>query len=68
MITVHCRTNLDDYKHEEWPKRFCCPPRKGDFVMSKSGKSLKIHEITHRQILVPGDNRYKPILIIELNN
>ena len=47
MIPVICRTNLDDYKREVWPKKFCCRPIPGDKVQSTSGKWLRIHNITH---------------------
>jgi len=47
MIKVFCRTNLDRYEREIWPKIFCCVPQIGDRVRAKSQKSLKIVAITH---------------------
>ena len=73
-IKVHCRTNIDNYKREVWPKQFCCRPVVGDRVQSESGSSLKIHTITHSQSQISHDlaylhtGKYEPILIIELHN
>jgi hypothetical protein len=29
IIRGHCFTNLDEYKHEEWPEAFVAVPREG---------------------------------------
>lgn len=72
MIRVHCRTNLDDFKHEIWPHYFACRPMKGDYVQSVTGARLQIVSITHSkgrgESTLPGDREYYPILIIELHN
>ena len=49
MCVVHgyCRTNLDDYKKEEWPNKFAFPPRVGDKVKAKSGITLHVVSVTH---------------------
>ena len=47
MIPAICRTNLDDFRREEWPERFFCRPMVGDRVESKTGKILKIASIIH---------------------
>jgi len=76
-VRVFCRTNLDNYKHEKWPDRFCCRPQVGDFVQSERGARLKIHEITHARNYAPhlglpvseehSDEFHESILVIELN-
>lgn len=47
VIQVYCRTNLDEYKSEEWPREFACRPLVGDRVVAQSGKILWIVSITH---------------------
>ena len=47
MIEGICRTNLDGYSNEEWPKSFVSVPRKGERVRAKSGRSLKVCTVTH---------------------
>ena len=46
-IEVFCHTNIDEYAREEWPSKFTCPPIVGDYVQSKSRRTLKICRITH---------------------
>lgn len=46
-IPVNCWTNLDDYKYEMWPVKFCCRPMVGDKVRSASGRILNICSIAH---------------------
>lgn len=46
-IKAICHTNLDAYKSEEFPKEFVAVPNKGDYVESKTGKLLKVVQITH---------------------
>ena len=70
-MKVRCRTNLDDYKKEQWPEEFCCRPMIGDKVQAKSGKELYICTITHTTIKGTTDNYQshviiQPMLIIEL--
>lgn len=69
-IKGFCHTNLDDYKREEWPTVFCCPPREGDCVLSKDRQLLKICRITHttepRTYQHPEDGVI-PVLDIELH-
>lgn len=62
LITVRCRTNIDEYHHEEWPDVMCCRPIKGDTVAAKSGKKLAVVQVTHR---LAKDG--KPYLEIELH-
>jgi hypothetical protein len=69
MVHGHCRTNLDNYKQEEWPKEFVRVPLKGERVQAESGNSLRVCEITHTIF-----ERYKgnvpfwtPGVIIELH-
>jgi len=47
MIPVMCRTNIDDFQREEWPKQFFCRPIVGDRVESKTEKILKIANIIY---------------------
>jgi len=44
-----CHTNLDGYKMEKWPNKFCCKPIEGEVVESSSGKILHIVRIKHAQ-------------------
>lgn len=67
-MEVYCRTNLDNYEHEEWPTQFLTSPTVGDFVMSHRGKRLRIVSITH---CTYGDSKFHsdkriPLLEIEL--
>ena len=48
MVRVSCRTNLDDYNNERWPEQLLPTIKKGDWVKSKSGRVLKVVQITHR--------------------
>ena len=72
-IKVRCRTNLDNFKGEEWPTELCCRPLKGDKVISKSGQQLAIVDIIHGReqssLSSPrlGSENYEPILIVELH-
>jgi hypothetical protein len=47
MIKGYCFTNLDDYKKEDWPDKFCIEPQIDHKVRSKSGIVLYIAVITH---------------------
>lgn len=47
MIRVRCRTNLDDYKNENWPEEMAARPMLGDKVQSISGRFLTVVDITH---------------------
>ena len=66
-----CNVSLDDYKREVWPTRFVEIPRKGDFVKSRSGKTLKVTYVTHTSQHTPiYPDRYNseiPIIEIELH-
>ena len=62
MIEGYCRTNLDNYKHEEWPEIFVAVPRKGEYIRSKTGKILKVVGVTHYYILEENPIKYKPEL------
>jgi len=46
LIKVRCHTNLDEGHREEWPTHLY-NPKVGDFVRAKSGRTFKIHRITH---------------------
>ena len=78
MIKVQCRTNLDEYRQEEWPDSFAAPPSIGEHVQTKSGKWLRIVGITHcHERLIWADWHLKeqeercripqPFLLVELN-
>jgi hypothetical protein len=47
MIKATCFTNIDGYKHDEWPDRFVAVPREGEWVQSKSGKTLTVVKVAH---------------------
>lgn len=71
-MKVRCRTNIDDYKREQWPEELCCRPIKGDMVRSKSGQILHVVDITHTMYNThewsPNENPvWRPMLIIELH-
>lgn len=73
MIRGYCRTNLDDYRREEWPKEFVAVPRIGDYVQSTSSlNSLKVVTITHKMIKCPdpmnGRTSAYPGIVVELNH
>lgn len=57
-IQAICRTNLDEYKREEWPVAFQDVPTPGDWVRAKSGKILTIVKLTWR---------YDGVLEVELH-
>jgi hypothetical protein len=63
-IEGYCRTNLDDYKREEWPRVFSAVPREGENVRSKSGKVLKVCKVTHGYDFMNN----KPFIEVELTN
>lgn len=46
MIPIVCRTNLDNYQRETWPRTLAFPPRVGDWIQSESRKLLRICEVT----------------------
>ena len=68
MIEGYCRTNLDAYRHEEWPTVFVDVPRKGEYVISNKLKTLKVVGITHYAILDKNrPNEPQPRISVELN-
>ena len=64
MIQGHCRTNLDDYKWEEWPTMFVAVPKVGERVRGESGAELKVCHITHYCVVENG--RTEPRIEVEL--
>ena len=46
-IKATCSTNLDEYKHDDWPGIFVTVPRVGDYVRALSGHSLRVVQVTH---------------------
>jgi hypothetical protein len=46
-IRGFCRTNLDGYEREEWPRRFVAVPRKGERIAATSGRNLVVVSVTH---------------------
>ncbi len=69
MIKGQCRTNLDNYKMEEWPKDFVCVPKVGERVRAESGNSLRVCGITYALLVGYRENEKiaVPGVIIELN-
>jgi hypothetical protein len=67
MIRGYCRTNLDNYERESWPKEFVALPRKGDRVAAKSGKYLYVVGIQHEMRYSELGNPY-PIIEVELHH
>lgn len=57
---IRCFTNIDEYKEEEWPRRFISVPREGDRVRSKKGRILWVVSVTH------GENP-EPEIVLELH-
>jgi len=41
-MRVRFRTNLDEYKHEEWPETLPVVPVKGQRVQARSGRQLHV--------------------------
>ena len=52
MIKGHCFTNLDEGKRDQWPEEFVSVPRIGDRVEAKSGRTLKVVDVTHTMVTV----------------
>ena len=46
MIKITCRTNLDEYKREEWPTELPAVPAKGQHLQAKSRKRLVVVGLT----------------------
>ena len=77
MIKGICHTNLDDYQRETWPEEFVAVPRKSSKIESKSGKTLRVVDVTHTTIRVRQHNdicnyvdpqfKYEPYIKIELH-
>ena len=72
MIDAYCRTNLDDYKREQWPTQFAAVPRIGERVQSSGGQSLRVCGVTHFITKpfhenLPTDDQKHPAIIVELN-
>lgn len=65
FIKGRCYTNLDNYEREEWPSKFVAVPRKGERIVSKSGKQLYVMNVEHHQQWIPLYDAY-PYIIIEL--
>lgn len=51
-IHVICRTNLDAFAREAWPKEMACRPVVGDRVESTAGKVLQVVGVTHCMVLI----------------
>jgi len=51
LIRGYCRTNIDEYKTEDWPTAFVEVPREGDMVRAESGRVLGVCQVTHCQAL-----------------
>jgi hypothetical protein len=70
-IHVICRTNLDAFARETWPKQMACRPVVGDSVESDSGKVLRVIGVTHCTAPVPRPAPHPPypgpVLKVELN-
>ncbi|KKL72051.1 hypothetical protein LCGC14_2088810 [marine sediment metagenome] len=69
-IHVICRTNLDAFARETWPKEMACRPVVGDMVESAAGKVLRVIGITHSYGEVMGSVGHmvtRPLLKVELN-
>lgn len=74
MIKATCFTNLDGYRHEEWPTEFVAVPHPTDWVQSKSGKTLTVVKITHGMRkstrvddVRSGSNALEPYIRVELH-
>lgn len=46
MIKAVCYTNLDKFKHKNWPTKFAAVPRVGDRVRAEGGVELKVVAVT----------------------
>ena len=69
IIFGYCFTNEDGFEIETWPTSFVAVPRNGEYVKSKSDKSLKVCRVTH---IGTGGRRYHdevnatPLIEVEL--
>lgn len=69
-IHVICRTNLDAFSRETWPKEMACRPVIGDTVESTAGKVLQVIGVTHciAEVMTEHGHRApRPVLRVELN-
>jgi hypothetical protein len=63
-IQGYCRTNMDGYEREEWPREFAAIPKPGEWVEAKSKRSLKVAQITHKYDF----SNKRPYIEVELTN
>ena len=69
-IRVYCRTKIDKFKREVWPKKMACRPLKGDAVEAESGAILHVVGVTHGVISEKrwnGEDAGEPFLTVELH-
>lgn len=64
QIEAYCRTNMDGYEREEWPREFAVIPKLGEWVEAKSKRCLKVAQITHKYDFF----NKKPFIEVELTN
>ena len=63
-IVGTCRTNMDGYRAEEWPREFVAVPQPGECVAAKSGRTLIVSRVTHKYNFFDK----KPFIEVELTN
>lgn len=75
MIRGYCKTNLDEYQRENWPRMFASLPREGDWMQAESGKVLRVCTVTHCEVFAKDSTPYlgrtpisigDPYIIVEL--
>ena len=70
-IPIRCRTNLDEFRNERWPREVLVRPMVGDRIRSESGKELVIYSITHciykSYMISAVDYEMEPILELYLH-
>jgi hypothetical protein len=45
MIKIHCATNLDVCRDQDWPTELPCKPSVGDSIVSRQGIKLEVCNI-----------------------
>jgi hypothetical protein len=66
-VRVRCFTNLDGYRHEEWPIEMEAVPSLGDRVKSRRGTSLAVVGVTHAMCACDPQQKPHPIVEVELH-
>jgi hypothetical protein len=65
-VKIECKTYIDEYKGQKWPKELAVRPLPGDYIRSEAGVELKILRVTHVSRKISGSMgapyREEPVL------